>query len=286
MSLKLLSLLCFLTTFCPAAFAKETGEDPNLRLSTPEEIRAEFNSVPCKNGDRLKVAKELFEKMGAPPDEIKVEKVRGAENLVVRLPAAADTAEKIVIGAHYDKVADGCGAIDNWTGVVAVAHIYRSVRGSSHKKNFVFIAFGQEEKGLVGSSAMVAEIKKEQVAEYCEMINIDSLGLRPPQVADNMANKKLMDFTENLAKELAIPFSHGPIAGADADSTAFNRRKIPALSILGLTDDWQKILHSRNDQPSKVNPQYVYMGYRLSLSLLVRADAMDCQAFREDKEKK
>jgi Zn-dependent M28 family amino/carboxypeptidase len=290
MKSKLLPLLCLLAIFCPTVFAQETGEGPKLRLSTQEEIQAEFNSVPCKNGDRLNAVKALFEKMGAKPEEITVKKVGGIENVVIQLPAAADTVEKIVIGAHYDKVADGCGALDNWTGIVAVAHIYRTVKDLTHKKNFIFVAFGQEERGLLGSSAMAGEIKKEHVAEYCAMINVDSLGLSAPQVADNMSNKKLVDFTENLAKEMKIPFAHSAIPGADADSTSYNRKKIPALTIHGMSADWRKILHSSNDQPAAVNPQSVYVGYRLALALLVRVDQADCQAFRpgvpEDKEKK
>ena len=68
-------LLCFVSICCSGSFAQDAGEAPKLRISTPEEIRSEFDSVPCKNGDRLKAVKSLFEKMGAKPEEIAVEKV-------------------------------------------------------------------------------------------------------------------------------------------------------------------------------------------------------------------
>jgi len=190
-----------------------------------------------------------------------------------------------VIGAHYDKVIAGCGAIDNWTGVVTVAHIYRTVKDLPLKKNVVFVAFGKEEEGLVGSSAMAGAIKKEQVAEYCAMINIDSLGLGAPQAADNMSTKKLIDLTESLARQMKAPFAHGRLAGGDSDSTSFNRKGIPALTIHSLTKEWPKILHSSNDNPSKVNHDSVYLGYRLALALLVRIDQADCQSFRDEKGK-
>src|SRR5215510_8538014 len=285
MKSKLSLSLLFVLICCSGAFAQEAGEAPELRISTPEEIRSEFDSVPCKNGDRLKAVKALYEKMGAKAEEIAVEKVRGVENVVIRKAAAADSPEKIVIGAHYDKTPDGCGAIDNWTGVVAVAHIYRSVKDLSLKKNIIFAAFGKEEEGLVGSSAMAGAIKKEQVAEYCAMINIDSLGLGAAQVADNMSTKKLVDFAESLAKEMNAPFAHGLLAGGDSDSTSFNRKGIPALTIHSLTKEWRKILHSSNDNPSKVNHESVYLGYRLALALLVRVDQADCQSFRGEKGK-
>jgi len=283
MKSKLSLLPCLILICCSSAFAQEAEGAPKLRISTPEEIRSEFDSVPCKNGDRLKAVKALFEKMGAKTEEITVEKVRGVENVVIRKAAANDTPEKIVIGAHYDKVSAGCGALDNWTGIVTVAHIYRTLKDLSLKKNIVFTAFGREEEGLVGSSAMAGAIKKEQVAEYCAMINIDSLGLGIAQVADNMSNKKLVDFAESLAKEMKAPFAHGPVAGGDSDSTPFNRKGIPALTIHSLTNEWPKILHSNNDNPSKVNHESVYLGYRVALALLIRVSEADCQSFRDEK---
>jgi hypothetical protein len=281
---KLLAVVCLLL-FSSVAFAQDAEGASKLRISTPEEIRSEFDSVPCKNGDRQKAVKALFEKMGAKPEEIAVEKVKGVENVVIRKAAAAESPEKVVIGAHYDKVIAGCGAIDNWTGIVALAHVYRSVKDLPLKKNVVFVAFGREEEGLVGSSAMAGEIKKEQAAEYCAMINIDSLGLGVTQVADNMSNKKLLDFTESLAKEMKAPFAHGPIVGGDSDSTSFNRKGVPALTIHALTNGWQKILHSNSDQPAKVDHESVYVGYRLALALLFRLDSTDCQFFRDQKGK-
>jgi Iap family predicted aminopeptidase len=283
MKSKLSLLPCLILICCSSAFAQETEGASKLRISTPEEIQSEFDSVPCKNGDRLKAVKALFEKMGAKPDEITVEKVRGVENVVIRKAGADDSPEKIVIGAHFDKVSAGCGALDNWTGVVAMAHVYRTVKDLPLKKNVVFVGFGEEEKGLVGSSAMAGAIKKEQVAEYCVMINIDSLGLGAAQVADNMSDKRLVDFTEALAKELKAPFAHGNVEGGNSDSTSFNRKGIPALTIHSLTNEWQKILHSDKDNPSKVNHDSVYLGYRLALSLLVRIDKADCQSFRDEK---
>lgn len=286
MKSKLSLLLCFVLLCCPMGFAQEAEDASKLRISTPEEIRAEFDSVPCKNGDRLKTVKALFERMGAKAEEITVEKVRGVENLVIRKAAANDSPEKIVVGAHYDKVPDGCGALDNWTGVVALAHIYRAVKGLPLKKNVVFVAFGKEEEGLVGSSAMAGGIKKEQAAEYCAMINIDTLGMGAPATLDNVSSKKLIDGAVALAKEMNVPFTHVRINGASSDSASFIGKKIPAVTIHALSDDWRKILHSSNDQPSKINHESVYVGYRVALALLFRVDSADCQAFREDKEKK
>jgi Zn-dependent M28 family amino/carboxypeptidase len=272
----LLSLFFFSITVSVAQDAP-TG---NLRISTTEEIKAEFESVPCKNEERQNAVKALFEKMGARPEEITVEKFKNVENVVIRKAGANGSSEKIVIGAHYDKSEEGCGAVDNWTGIVTLAHIYRTLNEVPLKKNVVYIAFGKEEIGLVGSSEMVKAIAKEQLIDYCAMINIDSLGTAIPQVAENMSSRKLTDLTVNVAREMNIPFSRGSLTGADSDSSSFVKKKIPAVSILGLGKDWKNILHSKNDQVQKVNIDSLYLGYRLAIALLVRIDETQCQALR------
>lgn len=257
--------------------SSESQQNPSS-ISTAEQIKAEFDSVPCKDEDRLNAVKALFEKMGASTSEMSLEKYKNVENLVVRKQGVSP--EMIVIGAHYDKVADGCGAVDNWTGIVTIAHVYRALKDAALKKTILFVAFGKEEKGLVGSHAMVAAITRDQAALYCEMINIDSLGLAAPQVADNMSSKKLGSYAGEVAKEMKIPFNHASIEGADADSSSFVSKKIPAVTIHGMNNDWRRILHSANDQASKVNHVSVYLGYRLVLAMVVRLDESACSEYR------
>ena len=249
-----------------------------ITISTPEQIKAEFDSVPCKNEERLTAVKALFEKMGAPASDITIDKHKSVENLVIRKPGSS--LESIIIGAHYDKVPDGCGALDNWTGIVAIAHLYRSLKDVPLKKTLLFVAFGKEEIGLIGSRAMADAIPKDQIAQYCEMINIDSLGLAAPQVADNMSSKKLREFTAELAKEMKVPFDHASIKGADSDSSSFVRKKIPAVTIHGLSNEFVSILHGKNDQSKKVNINSVYLGYRLVLGMVVRLDNLSCSEYR------
>ena len=253
-------------------------QQTNISISTPEQFKAEFDSVPCKNEERLNATNALFEKLGAAPSDISIEQYKNVKNLVIRKQGTSE--ENIVLGAHYDKVSEGCGAIDNWTGIVTLAHLYKSLKDVPLKKTIIFVAFGEEEKGLLGSHAMVEAIDKDQVAQYCEMINLESFGLAAPQVADNMSSKKLGALTADLAKEMKIPFGHATIKGADADSSSFIGKKIPALTLHGLTNDWPSILHSRNDQSSKVNPLSVYLGYRLVLALVVRLDSSSCVDYR------
>lgn len=254
------------------------ARQPEAEVSTPEEFKAEFASVPCRDDERLAAVRALFEKAGAPAAAASIEKFKDAENFVVRKEGA--TAEKLIVGAHYDKLGDGCGALDNWTGVVALSRLYATLKDVPFKKTLIFVAFGKEERGLVGSRGMARAIPKAEAAQYCAMVNLDSFGLAPPQALDNASSKKLVELAAGLARELQMPFNHARIKDADSDSTPFVERKIPALTLHGLSKDWPKILHGRNDTAAKVKPHGVYLGYRLALSLLLRLDEAACDAYR------
>jgi Iap family predicted aminopeptidase len=270
--------------FCFFLKINVCAQDGNgIKLSTSDEMRSEFDSVPCQNDERLNAVRALFERMGADPAEITIDKFKNVENVVIRKVAASHETsnEKIVIGAHYDKTVSGCGAVDNWTGIVALAHIYRTLKEVPLNKTVLFIAFGEEEKGLVGSAAMVDTIKKAQAAEYCAMINMDSIGLAVPQVIESISSRKLIDLVANLAKEVNIPFERRYFTGGSSDSDSFIKKNIPAITIHGLSNNWKNILHTGYDKADKVKIESVYQGYRLALALLIRIDKSSCQAFRK-----
>ncbi len=94
---------------------------------------------------------------------------------------------------------------------------------------------------------MVKTIKKEEVEQYCAMVNIDSLGMAAPQTPENLSSKLLVNRVAELAGRMKIPFSKVTINGADADSNSFIGKKIPAVTISALGDGWEKILHSSKD---------------------------------------
>ncbi len=253
--------------------------DPTPVLSKVEEFRDAFAAVPCKNEERLPAVKALFLKMGAPEADITVEKIKDVENIVIRKQGETD--EKIIIGAHYDLAGDGsCGAADNWTGIVAIAHIYKSLKDMKLKKTLIFVGFGKEEEGLVGSKAMAKQLKKETIPQYCAMVNVDGVGLATPQSLTNVSSKKLTELAGELAKKIEVPFEPINLANASSDSVSFKDKKIPAISIVGMTLDWPKIYHTKNDQVARVNPNYVYFSYRLALLLVATINENECGAYR------
>jgi acetylornithine deacetylase/succinyl-diaminopimelate desuccinylase-like protein len=257
-----------------------TAQAPQtLRLSTVEQIAEDFAVIPCKNRERLNAVQGLFEGMEAGPTDISIQKSRDTENIVIRRQSAST--DTIVIGAHYDLVERGCGAVDNWSGVVVLAHLYRTIRDlAAVNKNVVFVAFDKEELGLKGSDAMVAAIPRTEIPHYCAMINIDSFGLAGPFALEHVSSPKLVQLATEMADVLAIPFYKASIGGADTDSTSFRRRGIPAVTLSGLSNKWESIIHTNNDQVKAVIPVSVYLGYRLALAIWHRIDQAPCDAYK------
>ena len=247
-------------------------------LSTVDQLQIDLKAVPCKSTDRLKAAHDLFTKLGALPENMTIENPGGIKNLIVRKPGK--TNDIIVVGAHYDKVELGCGAIDNWTGIVTIAHLFKAIKDVNTDKTILFIAFGGEESGLLGSKAMTRTIGKEQLKQYCAMVNIDSLGMTGLETPSNMSNRKMMAAASDLAKSLGIKISQSEMEGADADSSSFVIKKIPAISIIGISPDWPRVLHTPNDQIARVDARLVSLGYQFAFSLVEKIDNSSCDAFR------
>jgi hypothetical protein len=267
----------FLSPFA-AGLAQNPDPSQDL-LSTEQQIASHFDKTPCKTKERLPAVRALFEEMGASAEEISTQKTRGAENLLVTKKGRE--LGTIVVGAHYDFIDEGCGVVDNWTGIVALAHVYRSVTRMGMNKTIVFAAFDNEEKGLVGSRAMARAIPKAELPQYCGMINIDSLGMGRPFALEQVSSSKMMGLAERSAETMKIPFYKVAIPFTDTDSSSFLDRDIPAVTISALSNEWNKVLHTRRDQKSEAIPASVYLGYRLALTVLFLVDGKPCGEYAE-----
>jgi Iap family predicted aminopeptidase len=280
--INLLALSFLLVSFAigqPASSgsASAAGSDPFLPKSVVEES---IKSVPCKIPERREGVKKLFLNAGAKEEDVKFEsfdKDRAA-NVVVRL--AGKTAETIVIGAHYDRTNTGCGVTDNWSGVAIIAHIYRYLREVETDKSYIIAAFDQEEEGLKGSREMVKKMTETERGNVCSMVNFDSFGQGYPIALRNASSSKLVKFAEDFAKESKVKFQAVTIEGASSDSASFVEKKVPAITLSGLTGNWQNILHSANDQIERVNMDSVYLGYRFGLVFISKLDPLPCSNFR------
>ena len=249
-------------------------------ISTKEEIQAAVEAVPCDQDARLEGVKKLFTAAGAKESDMKVEEFKKGKvrNLVVTKKGSTD--ETIIVGAHYDRTDDGCGVVDNWTGIVVLANIYRSMAPTTTHKTYKFVAFDAEEKGLVGSAQMVKAMTDQERDKTCSMVNFDSFGQALPMALRSVASSKLLKLARETAEEGDMNFVDVEIEGASADSRSFLNKKIPAITISGLGGQWHNVLHTSSDKLSAVNMDSVYIGYRFSLIFVAKLDQAECSEYR------
>ena len=101
-------------------------------------------------------------------------------NVEAVLPGHGATDEIIVIGAHYDSVADSPGADDNASGVAALLELARLLAKSTLPRTVRFVAFANEEAPFfygdeMGSNlyAIRAQAQGERIAA---MLSLETMG--------------------------------------------------------------------------------------------------------------
>ncbi len=99
---------------------------------------------------------------------------KAGTNILAWLPAPNPGAPVLMIGAHFDRIAVGKGAVDNGAGVSVVMQLLAAFKRTPLKKYQLVAAFwDQEEKGLLGSQAYVASQTRDRLPSV--YINFDML---------------------------------------------------------------------------------------------------------------
>ena len=173
----------------------------------------------------------------------------------------------IIIGAHYDHLGYGDegslyrgeraihnGADDNASGTAALIELAKFVKSNKLKnKNYLFIAFSGEEKGLLGSNYFVKHPTIDLKQVSC-MINMDMLGRMKTEEKTLIINgtgtspqwKSILDSSSVPGIHLKTTESGvGP-----SDHTSFYLQDIPVLHFFsGTHSDY----HKPSDDEDKIN---------------------------------
>ena len=105
---------------------------------------------------------------------------RKVSNLEATLTGSDSSGETVIVGAHYDSVAETVGADDNATGVAAVLELARMLQASKLHKSVRFVLFVNEEPpyfqtNLMGSLVYARQLKHDRVA-VSAMLSLEMLG--------------------------------------------------------------------------------------------------------------
>lgn len=189
-----------------------------------------------------------------------------SDNVLGWLPAAAPTDQTIVIGAHYDHLGLGIegslapkrgqihnGADDNASGVAGILELARLLNTERDKlrRNVLFISFGGEELGALGSTYFVKN-PILPLKNIVTMINLDMIGrLREDKLVISGTGTS-PEFKDLLEKTAGTNFKltlnedgYGP-----SDQASFYAKDIPVLFFFtGSHAEY----HRPEDKPATLN---------------------------------
>jgi alkaline phosphatase isozyme conversion protein len=147
-----------------------------------------------------------------------------------------DSAKRLVVGAHYDSAPVGQGYTDNATGIGLLLEVAARIKKVPTPYTVVFVAFGAEENGELGSQYYLDSLSKLDRRATIGMIDLDA-----PAGGDELSVMSrfggatwLRDDALSAADELGIKLVTSPQApgrpagtvGAPSDDVPFADRDV------------------------------------------------------------
>ena len=270
-----LIVACCLTSLIAAATSKNPANELSIHFQpVPQQIiEQRLNSAPRSNPQREVTLRKMFLAAGCPAARLTEEPVDPGQppNLICTMPGKESSL--IIVGGHLDKVRRGDGIVDDWSGSSMLPSLYTSLHSTLRRHTFLFIAFTEEEKGLVGSKFYVRHLPRGFIQRIRAMVNLECLGMNPPEVWEDHAARPL------LARLYRVSHSMGMIVpGVDLegvgrdDAMSFRHRKAPTITIHSLTQDTVRVLHSKRDNFSAEHTSDYYRSYELVAAYLAYLD--------------
>jgi hypothetical protein len=233
---------------------------------------------------------------------------------VLALPASTKS-PLVLVGAHFDSVADTPGADDNASAVAAMLAVAKAFAGHPMARQIGFVSFNREEDGLLGSVDFVERFlipQKIQVicAHILEMIGYASespnsqavppgLPVRVPTTGNFLGVLGNRDSARPMQEILAIARSCLPdfpvislrvTLGIEryfpvllrSDHAPFWRRRLPSVMWTDTSEFRNHNYHSPNDLPDTLNYGFLSNVARL-LAVTV---ARQCDQVRHEKNRR
>lgn len=187
-------------------------------------------------------------------------------NVIAEIPGRSD--QQVVVGAHYDSVWHGPGAIDNASGVEGVRRIGEALAGRDLERSVRLVAFAAEEIKLTGSHYYVDELQlRGELDRVAGMVNLDCIAFGE-QLNLLASPNALLERATELARSLGLLERYelvtGPATGG-VDSHWFATNKVPAVTVLHFPYDEY---HLTGDVPALVDERQFEDAVALGLALV------------------
>ncbi len=251
-----------------------SAQDIQFCTVEPTVVEQRFLRLRPKNDQRAESLRRIFAEAGCNSDSWTEQKIKRSKlsNLICTLPGTSE--RSVIVSAHYDKVDEGEGAIDNWSGAALLPSLYQSLSNVPRTLTYVFLLTTDEEKGLIGSTGFVRSLSKEQLRAIVADVNIDSVGFPgATNVWHRRADPALFNAAVLVAGALKIPMKGVNVDQVgDSDSHPFADKHVPVIDFHSLTSATLPILHTPKDVVAIHDPASYYETFRLISAFVAYLD--------------
>lgn len=212
-----------------------------------------------------------------------------ARNVIATLSGSTYPDEKIIVGGHLDSWDLATGAIDNGIGSFAIMDIARTFKALKlkPKRTIEFVLFMGEEQGLLGSKAMVNDLKQAgQLDKVRYMMNLDMTN--DPTGVNAFGRSDVVPFLNTIGetmKQVEPTFANRMAnqAGLHSDHQPFMLEGVPVVGMNGhLAKEVLDCYHANCDHINLVNTDQLKNTVRYTTMLLYAlADADDIPTHRQ-----
>lgn len=243
-----------------------------------EIIEGRLGRYTGNNKQREATLKQMFAEAGCDDQHLSEQLVKGSKlpNIICVFPGSSD--KVIIIGAHFDRVSEGDGVIDNWSSASLLPSLYEALKNEPRKHTYIFIGFTDEEQGEIGSRFYARQMTETRVAATDAMVNMDTLGLGPTKVWVSHSDKQLTNAILYMANKLSLSVTGVNVEqiGASSDAEQFAQRKIPRITIHSFTQESfnSRIIHTSKDKLSAMRLDDYFQTYRLLVAYIAFLDEL------------
>jgi hypothetical protein len=250
-------------------FSLAAGATLEVHLTPPEGVRERLERGAVDAKARQATIHKLFEEAGCTVEEQRVG--RNTANVICELPGTTDST--VIVGGHFDFAEKGQGIVDDWSGAALLPSLYEALKEIPRRHKFIFVAFAEEERGLVGSARFVKELSNEQRLRVRAFVNLECLGLGPTKVWVHRATPALVSRLSEVASSIHAPIGEMDVEKiGDDDSHPFLSAHMPVITLHSMTPDTLNILHSVRDKMSAIRAEDYYASYKLAALYLAYLD--------------
>ncbi len=204
------------------------------------------------------------------------------DNVVAVIPGCAEPDKVVVVGGHYDSITgnhDVCpGADDNASGTSCVLECARVLSQGRFRYTLVFVAFGAEELGLIGSEAY-AQWAAQRGDNLIATVAVDMIGyLASGDVMDlDIVSNLSSSWIRTLAVDAGAAYLPGfPIVsgslpgGAGSDHASFWAAGYDGILFFEDTGNYSPYIHTSSDVTgvSYNSPALAEKSVKVAVSLL------------------